>query len=78
MVDQTRRVVEDFVFCLLRGDPMRPVLYHFSPSPPCRAVRLLARMVGCDLELKIVNVLVGDHLKDYFVKVIIVRAHTLL
>lgn len=69
MVDQTRRVVEDFVFCLFRGDPMRPVLYHLAPSPPCRAVRMLARMIGCELELKIVNVLAGDHLKEDFVKV---------
>lgn len=69
MVDQTRRVVEDFVFCLFRGDAMRPVLYHLEPSPPCRAVRMVARMIGCELELKVVNLMAGEHLTEDYLKV---------
>lgn len=69
MVDNTRRIVEEFVFCLFRGDTMMPVLYYLPPSPPCRAVLMLARLLGLEFELKVVNILEGDHMKPEFLQV---------
>lgn len=48
---------------------MVPVLYYLPPSPPCRAVLILGRMLGIDFELKPVNIQEGDHLKAEFVEV---------
>lgn len=69
MVDRTRSIVEQFVQCLFRGDRMTPVLYYFPPSPPCRTLLLLGRLIGLDFELRVVNVLLGDQLKADYVKV---------
>lgn len=66
----TQKIVEQFVICLFRGDNMMPVLYYLPPSPPCRALLMLARMLGIEFELKIVNILEGDHMKPEFLKVI--------
>lgn len=65
----TRKIVEQFVICLFRGDNMKPVLYYLPPSPPCRALLMLARMLGIEFDLKIVNILEGDHMKPEFLKV---------
>lgn len=48
---------------------MPPILYYLPPSPPCRAVLLLGRMLGIDFDLKPVNVLDGEQLKAEFVEV---------
>nr|XP_019544049.2 glutathione S-transferase D7 [Aedes albopictus] len=47
---------------------MTPVLYYLPPSPPCRAVLLLARMIGVELEYKMLNVMEGEQLKPEFVE----------
>jgi len=44
-----------------------PVLYYLPPSPPCRSILLLAKMLDIDFELKIVNILEGEQLKPDFV-----------
>ncbi|XP_062125730.1 LOW QUALITY PROTEIN: glutathione S-transferase D7 [Drosophila sulfurigaster albostrigata] len=44
-----------------------PVLYYLPPSPPCRSILLLAKMLGLEFELKIVNILEGEQLKPEFV-----------
>ncbi|XP_030573588.1 glutathione S-transferase D7 [Drosophila novamexicana] len=44
-----------------------PVLYYLPPSPPCRSILLLAKMLGLDFELKIVNIMEGEQLKPNFV-----------
>ncbi|XP_042870759.1 glutathione S-transferase 1-like [Penaeus japonicus] len=44
-------------------------LYYLDLSPPCRAVMLTARAVGVDLNLKVVNIMAGDHRKPEFLKV---------
>ncbi|XP_058791380.1 glutathione S-transferase 1-1-like [Phymastichus coffea] len=43
-------------------------LYYIPPSPPCRAVMMLAKFIGVHLNLKPVNVIKGDHLKPLFRK----------
>lgn len=43
--------------------------YYMDMSPPCRAVMLTARAVGVDLNLKLVNLMAGDHRKPEFLKV---------
>lgn len=77
MVDRearTRKIVEQFVYCLFRGEKMMPVLHYFPPSPPCRAVRLLGRMLNVAYDLRTVNIMEGDHLKPEYIAVSI---HTL-
>jgi len=44
-------------------------LYYFPPSPPCRAVLLLAKRMGIDFNLKTTNILAGEHLTPEFIKV---------
>lgn len=44
-------------------------LYYLPPSPPCRAVLLLGRILGLDLNLKSVNIQEGEHLKKEFLDV---------
>lgn len=45
---------------------MTPVLYYLPPSPPCRSVLLLSRMIGVELDKKELNV--EDQLKPDFVE----------
>lgn len=47
----------------------KPVLYYVDLSPPSRSVLLTAAAIGVELELKIVNLLAGDHLTPEFLKV---------
>merc|ERR1712116_104704 len=44
-------------------------LYHMDASAPCRSVRLTAKMVGVELNLKVINLPAGEHLKPEFVKI---------
>lgn len=72
MVDKaarTRKIVEEFVFLLFRGESMLPVLHFFQPSPPCRSVLLLSRMLNIEFDEKIINVLEGDQLKPEYIEV---------
>lgn len=43
-------------------------LYYYPPSPPCRAVMLLARNIGAKLELRHVDLMAGEHLTVDYVK----------
>ncbi|XP_077535030.1 glutathione S-transferase D7-like [Haemaphysalis longicornis] len=54
---------------------MSIVLYQMNASPPCRAVRIVARLVGIVLDLKDVNVLAKDQMKESFLK--LNPAHTI-
>lgn len=44
-------------------------LYYHPASTPCRSVRMVAQGLGVELNLKLVDVLAGDHLKPEFSKV---------
>lgn len=44
-------------------------LYHIPASAPCRAVRLVAAALGVNLNLKLINIFEGEHLKTEFLKV---------
>lgn len=46
-----------------------PILYYVNLSPPSRAVLLLAKYLGVDLDLKVVNLLAGEHLTPEYRKV---------
>lgn len=78
MVDKTRKIVEQFVICLFRGDNIMPVLYYLPPSPPCRAVLMLGRIIGIDFDLRAINVLEGDNRKPEFVQVTLIYIYSLL
>lgn len=43
--------------------------YYLPPSPPCRGVLLLARILGIDFNLKTLNILEGEHMKKDFLEV---------
>lgn len=50
--------------------PSAPIkLYHVPPSPPCRAVRLTASVIGLDLDLIFTNIMEGEHMTPEFLKV---------
>ena len=44
-------------------------LYYLPGSAPCRGVQLAAKAVGVELNLKMLNLMNGEHLKPEFVKV---------
>ncbi|XP_013777668.1 glutathione S-transferase 1-like [Limulus polyphemus] len=41
-------------------------LYHMPPSGPCRAVRMVAKIIGVDLNLKNVDLMAGEQNKPEF------------
>lgn len=43
--------------------------YYIPGSAPCRAVLMTAKAVGVELNLKLTNLMAGDHLKPEFVAV---------
>ncbi|CAO1442476.1 unnamed protein product [Diamesa serratosioi] len=47
---------------------MTPKLYYLPPSPPCRSVLLLGKMLGIQFNLKEVNIMDGAHLKQDFLQ----------
>ncbi|XP_076034907.1 glutathione S-transferase 1-like [Oratosquilla oratoria] len=44
-------------------------LYHMPMSPPCRAVLLMAKVVGADINPKIVNIFEGEQMDPDFVAI---------
>ncbi|XP_064460251.1 glutathione S-transferase 1-like [Ornithodoros turicata] len=47
---------------------MSITLYNLNGSPPCRAVRIVARLIGVNLQLTRVNVLAGEQMTPEFLK----------
>lgn len=66
---RTRKIVEDFVACLFRGEKTMPILHYLPPSPPCRAVLLLGRILNIDFDLRLIDLMKGDHMKPEFIEV---------
>lgn len=63
-------VANEFVYYLfIRSSRMAPTLYYMPPSPPCRSILLLAKMLEIDLDLKLINILEGENLKQDFVEI---------
>jgi glutathione S-transferase len=46
---------------------MNPTLYYLPPSPPCRTVLLLSRILNIEFNLKTLNVLESEQLNADFV-----------
>lgn len=44
-------------------------LYYVPGSAPCRAVQMAAKAVGVELNLKLTNLMAGEHLKPEYVAV---------
>jgi len=44
-------------------------LYHMDASAPCRSVRLTAKMLGVELNLKVLNLMAGEQMAPYFIKI---------
>ncbi|XP_030370106.1 glutathione S-transferase D7 [Scaptodrosophila lebanonensis] len=70
-MNDTEHIVTEFVYCLLisGGKMSPPALYYLPPSPPCRTILLLAKMLDLELDLKIINILEGEQLKPDFVAI---------
>ncbi|KAM8703101.1 hypothetical protein ACLKA7_005433 [Drosophila subpalustris] len=66
-IDSVAVVQHKLVQRIVGGKMTPPVLYYLPPSPPCRSILLLAKMLGLEFELKIVNILEGEQLKPEFV-----------
>lgn len=55
--------------------------YYVPGSAPCRAVQMAAKAVGVELNLKLTNLMAGEHLKpeylavSYNAKVVVVWRH---
>lgn len=45
-------------------------IYSTEGSAPCRAVQMTAAAVGAKLNLKLLDLLAGEHMKPEFLKVI--------
>ncbi|CAH0393338.1 unnamed protein product [Bemisia tabaci] len=43
-------------------------IYHIGPSPPCRAVRLAAKLIGVDVNLKVIDITKGEQMTPEFLK----------
>lgn len=43
--------------------------YYLPGSAPCRAVQMTAAAVGVELNLKLLNLMAGEHMKPEFLKV---------
>lgn len=69
-ITRTQRIVEEFVVCLFRGEKTMPILHYIPPSPPCRAVLLLGRVLNIDFDLQLVDLMKNEHLKTEFIEVI--------
>ncbi|XP_026731430.1 glutathione S-transferase D7-like isoform X3 [Trichoplusia ni] len=49
--------------------PTQPIkLYYLPPSPPCRSVMMVARVLGIDLDLVVTNIMEGQHMTPEFLK----------
>nr|CAD7259942.1 unnamed protein product [Timema shepardi] len=52
----------------MERDKTAPLLYYYLLSPPCRAVLLLAKAIGVQLNLKVINILEGEQFSDEYIK----------
>lgn len=43
--------------------------YYIPGSAPCRAVQMTAKAVGVELNLKLTNLMAGEHLKPEYIAV---------
>lgn len=43
--------------------------YYVPGSAPCRSVQMTAKAVGVELNLKLTDLMAGEHLKPEFIKV---------
>lgn len=66
---RTRRIVEEFVHCLFRGEKIMPILHYAPLSPPSRSVLMLGRVLNLEFDLRLVDVMKGDNLKPEFIEV---------
>lgn len=48
---------------------MAPAIYYTKSSPPSRAVLMVAKHIGLELEHKLVKISVGEHLQEAFAKI---------
>lgn len=43
---------------------VKPILYGVEASPPVRSVLLTAKVIGLELDIRSVNVFIGEHIQD--------------
>lgn len=60
-----------FLFSRIPSNKMSNTIdmYYFPASPPSRAALLVAKVIGVELNLKSVNIMKGEQMAPYYVKV---------
>lgn len=68
----TRRIEVTISFTLAKHRllEMGVTLYHFPPSAPSRCALLVAKALGIDVDVQIVDLFAKEQLKEDFVKVL--------
>ena len=56
-------------YYLIKVEKMSIDLYHTEMSAACRSVRLTAKMLGVELNLKVIDLQSGDQMKPEFIKI---------
>lgn len=68
-MNNTKKNVEEFVYFLFRSGKMAPIIYYMPPSPPCRTILILSRIIDLQLDLRMINIMEGEHMKKDFLQV---------
>ncbi|CAG0916783.1 unnamed protein product [Notodromas monacha] len=68
-LSEGKEMNEKYFFNLRKFQKMGITLYYLPHSPPCRAVHLLAKELGLEIEIKTVNLLENEHLNPEFIAV---------
>lgn len=68
-ISRIRRIVEESIFCLFRGEKAMPILHYVPESPPCRMVLFMGRLLNIEYDLRFVDVTNGDNLTPEYLKV---------
>ncbi|XP_031623387.1 glutathione S-transferase D7-like isoform X2 [Contarinia nasturtii] len=53
----------------MAGEKTMPILHYIPPSPPCRAVLLVGRLLNIDFDLHLIDLTKGEHLKPEFIEI---------
>jgi len=46
-----------------------PILYEMDITPGSRAIKMVAHLIGLELELKTIDLFTGEHLSEWFLKI---------
>ncbi|XP_055295583.1 glutathione S-transferase D7-like isoform X2 [Sitodiplosis mosellana] len=53
----------------MAGEKTMPILHYLPPSPPCRTVLLLGKLLNIDFDLRLIDIVKGEHLKPEYIEI---------